>query len=75
MRANGIPDFSLHHAAMRHIEMVLDYTDGDTAWAAQELGIHRTTLGRWQKAAARGLMRTPYGKRHGGPKDGNRTET
>lgn len=49
-RPNGLVDYTIDGAIRRHVEMVLDYTGGDYAWACEELGVDRKTLYRWQRA-------------------------
>lgn len=50
----GLADWSLDNALKRHVAAALDYCEGDREWAASELGINRTTLGRWLNAWSRG---------------------
>jgi transcriptional regulator of acetoin/glycerol metabolism len=45
-RESGVADLTLASAVRRHIVLVLEYTDGHQQWAADELGIHTTTLYR-----------------------------
>jgi hypothetical protein len=47
--ATGIIDHTLESAIRRHVSFVLDYTEGELDWAAQELGVNASTLWRWRK--------------------------
>lgn len=46
----GLADWSLDNALKRHVDAVLDYTEGDHGWAADEMGVNRSTLYRWRRA-------------------------
>lgn len=46
LNPKGIADLRMGSAVIRHVWLVIDYCDGNLAWAAQELGIHRTSLWR-----------------------------
>lgn len=48
--SNGLADWSLDSALRRHVAAVLEYTEGDLAWAAAELRVNVSTLYRWRKA-------------------------
>ncbi len=56
---NGLADLNLRRSMARTIAFALDYcTDElgnvDYAWAADELGVDRSTLYRWRKACEAG---------------------
>lgn len=61
--ANGLADLRLHSAIRRHMAMVLEYCSGDITWAAEELGVDRTTVWRtlknWEAARPRGMQQPP----------------
>lgn len=63
IRPNGLADLTLSSAMQRHILFVLDYTEGDVRWAAQELGIHQSTLWRWRNAMKNGQPRRLHRER------------
>lgn len=46
-RPSGLVDYTVRSATRRHVAMVLDYTGGNLGWAADELGVNKTTLWRW----------------------------
>ena len=51
---NGFTDCGDFSCSRSDDPAVLDYCEGDREWAASELGINRTTLGRWLNAWSRG---------------------
>jgi DNA-binding protein Fis len=49
----GIADLSMASAKLRHVVLVLEYTEGNMRWAADELGVNAATLWRWTTKARR----------------------
>jgi transcriptional regulator of acetoin/glycerol metabolism len=58
---NGLIDLTLDSAIRRHIVRVLEYTDGQKDWAAEEMGISPSTLyrelKRWDQGRPKNVHR------------------